>query len=185
MKTQPSSDNDFIQLQQGTTLLTCLVVLVISIILLLFAIPSWHHWQANTRSSTAANRLIALLYTARTAAIEQGKTVSICASADGQQCASDRNWSAGQLVFIDAKQTGKLTDPNQRVRFFEGVMPYATITWRGFPNRSVIQFLPTGFPREQNGTFAYCPNSGDARTARVVILSKSGRARIEADDQCT
>ena len=128
---------------------------------------------------------MALLYTARTAAIEQGKTVSICASVDGQHCLADRNWSAGQLVFTDPKQTGKPTDPNQRVRFFQGVLPYATITWRGFPNRSVIQFLPTGFPREQNGTFAYCPKSGNTHTARVVILSKSGRARIESEDQCT
>ena len=125
--------------QKGTTLLTCLLVLAITVILRLIAIPSWRHWQANTRASTAANRLMALLYTARTAAIEQGKTVSICASVDGQHCLADRNWSAGQLVFTDPKQTGKLTDPNQRVRFFQGGLSVARF------ELSLLPFAPNGF----------------------------------------
>ena len=67
--------------------------------------------------------------------------------------------------------------PIKRLRFFPKLTANAQLTWHGFPQRNVIQFLPTGFPRDQNGTFYYYPANGDSHYARAVILSKTGRVR--------
>ena len=64
----------------GVTLIACLLALLISAMLSLLAIPSWRHLQANSRATVAINQIMSMLYTARTAAVEQGVTVSICAS---------------------------------------------------------------------------------------------------------
>ncbi|MCD6055633.1 MAG: prepilin-type N-terminal cleavage/methylation protein [Gammaproteobacteria bacterium] len=105
--------------------------------------------------------------------------MSLCASADGKTCSNE--WSQGQLLFLDVDHKGTLKSLETRLRVFAPIPGSGRLSWRGFPVRSTIQFLPTGFPRDQNGSFYYCPENNDSDYARAVILSKSGRVRVSTE----
>jgi type IV fimbrial biogenesis protein FimT len=166
---------------RGMTLVECLMILVILIILTCLAIPAFQQWIAASRATTTVNQMVTALYTARTAAIERGSIVSLCASADGKVCSDD--WTQGQLLFLDPDHTGTPKSLEARLRIFAKIPGNGRLSWRGFPARSTIQFLPDGFPRDQNGTFYYCPENNDSNYARAVILSKSGRVRVSTQTE--
>ena len=161
----------------GMTLLEVLMVMTLIAIFATSAIALSQHLFASTKSKHISNQLLTALYFTRMSAIERGETTSLCASEDGSHCSN--NWSTGQLVFLDPKRQGYISSANQILRFFPILDHHVQITWRGFPNRSTIQFLPTGFTREQNGTFYYCPDQPDLTYSKRIILSKTGRVRID------
>lgn len=163
------------------TLTSCLIAIVISLILLTLALPRWQHFRARSQATAAVDRMVSALKTARAVAIEYAQTVSICPSADGQTCGTD--WSSGQLIFRDPNNIGQPDQPEQRIRFFAKLPKDAHWQWRGFPPRQVIQFLSNGLPREQNGTFYYCPKN--QHYTQSIILSKAGRIRVVRHDDYT
>ena len=55
------------------------------------------------------------------------------------------------------------------------------VYWRSFRNRSYLSFTSTGLTAWQNGSFRYCPLSGDPSLIREVILNPAGRLRRATD----
>lgn len=54
------------------------------------------------------------------------------------------------------------------------------MTWRASLARNYITFDASGFTW-QNGSLTYCPDNGDLRFARAVILSQAGRSYLTLD----
>jgi len=85
--------------RRGFTLVEVLVVVAISTILLTIGVPSYLWTTSSFRISTEANALVGDLQYARSEAVKQGITVSICVSTDGATCSTTTtSWAAGHIV---------------------------------------------------------------------------------------
>lgn len=102
------------RLSAGFTLTELLVVIAIVAIVSAFAIPSYKSVTAQDRMASEINDLNGDIELSRSAAIKQGVTVTICASAtagitpptSNPVCAtSAAGWSGGWIVFTDVNGT--------------------------------------------------------------------------------
>jgi len=84
----------------GFTMIELLVVIAIAAILTTLAIPSYTTTTSLYRVSTETNALVGDLQYARSAAIQQGITVTLCASTDFASC-NGTSWSAGHIVITN------------------------------------------------------------------------------------
>jgi len=83
---------------QGFTLIELLVVVAIAAILLTVGVPSYLTTISGYRVANETNALVGDLQYARSEAIKQGVTVSMCISTDGATCsASTNHWEAGHI----------------------------------------------------------------------------------------
>ena len=98
----------------GFTLTELLVVIAIIAVLSVIAIPSYKSITAQDRMASELNDLNGDIELARSAAIKQGVTVTICASATATAnppaviptcSASATGWNAGWIVFTDVNGT--------------------------------------------------------------------------------
>jgi type IV fimbrial biogenesis protein FimT len=91
------------------------------------------------------------------------------------------NWADGVLVFVDEDNDREVDSGKQALRYFDFEAGRGRIYWRSFGNRQYLQMTPLGFTKNQNGTFTYCPESGDLSQSWMLILNRPGRARIAVD----
>jgi len=173
MKTMPKRNNGF-------TLLELMMVLCVAIILSMAMTTVGHDWYGAHRATYEINRLLGAVEFARSSALDLGQVVTLCPSEDGETCSQD--WSRGYLIFVDRERKGKIKDGKDRLQIFEALPKGASLEWRAFPTDRYVQFAPSGFTREQNGTFYYCPDQSDDKFARALIVDKSGRARVATQD---
>jgi len=95
----------------GFTLIEVMVALAIAGILVGMALPSFTDMLQKDKGIAQINQLVGELSWARTEAIVQGKTVSLCASTNQLSCRSSKtNWSDGWIVFIDQDGDGDFND---------------------------------------------------------------------------
>lgn len=100
--------------QQAFTLVELMVTIAILAIITTMAAPNLTQVLRNTKISSSSGDILNFLQQARTEAVRLGKTVTICASADGTSCVSNNksNWSVG----IISKAEGSAT-PIQKLAF--------------------------------------------------------------------
>lgn len=73
---------------RGFTLIELLVTMIVAVVLMLFAIPSFKNIINSYRLDAAANAMIASLNTARMAAIQQNTSAQFCSNAAGTNTTS-------------------------------------------------------------------------------------------------
>lgn len=163
--------------QTGLSLLEAIVTLGIAGTLTLTAMPSLLRLQAEQEVRTAANTLIAALYTARSEAIKRGNHAVLCPSMDGSECAdtdSETAWEAGYLLFADSDGDAQRDSQEPVLRQFD---PLRHVTVRSSRARDHVTYRPNGLASGTNLSFILCPRSRHA-SPRAVIVSNTGRARI-------
>ncbi len=88
----------------GWTLVELMVALVLLVVVAGMAIPSFTELNRSNQMTTAANEVLHALQTARHEAASRGRTVTACASSNGQSC--DGNWGDGWMVFVNTGLQG-------------------------------------------------------------------------------
>ena len=91
------------RVQKGFTLIELMVVVALVAIITTIAIPSWNAMIAKNRVRAAVNDWTQSFYFARSEAVRQNTSVTICASSDGSSCTAS-GYEAGWIV--------KVIDPN-------------------------------------------------------------------------
>jgi len=164
---------------QGLTLMELLVTLSITAVLIGMALPGWSDLVQQKRGDLLIRRLNQAIELARISAVSYGEIVTLCRSRDGQACRGP--WAEGVMVFRDPDADRRLADDQQAIAYLDFGDSHGQLYWRAFGNRQYLQFTALGFTRNQNGSFTYCPDSGDLRQARQLILNRAGRTRRAVD----
>jgi type IV fimbrial biogenesis protein FimT len=163
----------------GMSLIEMLVVMSIIAFLALGAMPDFSGWRQRKEIDGLMRELIGAIDMARAHAVAENVMVTFCRSNDGRNCQG--KWSDGSILFTDFN-ADRVLSGNDRLLFrLEPMKPAGTLEFKSFQNRQFLQMNSRGFTNYQNGNFMFCPASKDARMARQIIISLSGRTRFARD----
>tara|TARA_R110000868_G_scaffold8205_9_gene42834 strand:- start:11293 stop:11811 length:519 start_codon:yes stop_codon:yes gene_type:complete len=151
--------------KKGLTLIEVLVVIALLGIVAAIALPNMKSFMQKQQANSVMHTLNSAIHYARSEAVKTGEIVGLCGSDDGETCSSD--WSKGYIIY--------LVESNELLRSY--LITHGHLQWRAFPTSQYLQFIPSGFSKQQNGTFVYC--SADKSLAQALIVSQTGRVRIE------
>lgn len=172
----------------GFTTIELMVTLTILVVLIGIAVPSFSAMTAQNRLATAANDLNAAFSLARQTAIVRNAPVALCAGDATAGCHAPAawSWSRGWLVFIDRDRDG-IRDAGEPVVQIGSSSPVGLVIQGNAPMRKPVIFSPMGFATQPGGAFSagtvrVCTPTRIEHNARDLILSKSGRVRVEPVD---
>jgi type IV fimbrial biogenesis protein FimT len=140
-----TTDEMVVKRMSGFTLVEMAVVMTIVAILVGIAAPSFRSVTTSNRVSGEINGLLGDMQYARSEALKEGQTVTICSSTDGINCGTAA-WDQGWFVFSDPTdaKTGGATV--QALRVQKGFLGGDTLQ---FDNKtSAITFNREGFAME-------------------------------------
>lgn len=158
------------------SLLELILAMSIGLILLLCAVPSYQHLQAENKTADVVRQITTAVDAARNEAMAREEMVTVCGSGDGMHC--DGQWQAGQIMVLDQNQ--------QLLRVFPGVAAGDQLWWQSSLGRNnALKLAPTGFTDGQRGSFYYCPRYGAAQYSAKIVVSSSARIRVETGGVCT
>jgi type IV fimbrial biogenesis protein FimT len=85
--------------QRGITLFEMLIVMAVAAILMAIAVPSYKYVTTSNRIAAEVNGLLGDLQFARSEAIKEGLTITVCISTDQLTCATGTTaWASGWIV---------------------------------------------------------------------------------------
>lgn len=160
-------------------------MIVVSIITILatVAVPSFRNFILNSQRADAVNDLMASFQLARSEAGKLGKSVVVCPSnTAGTDCAGSTTWSNGWLVYISTDNNTSV-NANINPRLDERILQVTKANPSGPVVRSSLtafSFRPFG-GSNSNGNVRFCDSRG-AESAKTIIVSQSGRARLSDVD---
>ncbi|MGV6826830.1 MAG: GspH/FimT family pseudopilin [bacterium] len=166
------------QNQNGASLIEVLMVLAVAAILVGVGVSNMEYLVNSQRANGAAERLYSALQVARSESVKRSEVVTICGSEDGQAC--DANWAGGWLLYVDDNRDGQ-RDAGEISLQHGQVDQRFRLEFSAFGSTRYLRFSPIGITYEQNGTFTLCPDDGDERYARALIVSKLARVRFGPD----
>lgn len=130
--------------QNGFTMIEMIVVVSIVAILMAIGAPSYRYVTTSNRIAGEINSLVGDLQYARSEAIKEGQTVTVCASTDQATCVGGgATWTTGWIVFMDGANVGTV-DPNESILRTRTALTSGD-TLAGDSNVSAITFNREGF----------------------------------------
>lgn len=165
---------------KGITLIELIVVLAITGIIAVSAIPSFYSLIEKSRGESAINKVSNAVTLTRITAIKSSSIATLCPSNDNYTC--NKDWSSGMIVFVDHNGDRKINAKDELIRVFSHFPEGSSIIWKAFQNKPYLQYSSTGFTKNQNGTFTYCPKSKELTQAKMLIINRAGRQRIAKDN---
>ena len=163
----------------GYSLLEALIVLAIVAIFARFAVFETSEWLARHRAAAAMDSIRTAINFARQTAAGLNVRVIVCpAAAEG--CGGRDAWHDGVMIFADENRNARRDDDERVLARLPGFR-HGRVRWRSFRNRSYLVFTPRGITDWQNGHFRYCPDSGDVRRSRQLVLNAAGRVYPSRD----
>ena len=168
---------------RGFTLLEIQITLLISVVLLVFVIPLWTNILLTNRLATEANTFLSAMHLARSEAVKRNVRTVLCVSASGLSCSNTGDWHQGWIMFTDANNN-TLVDANETLLRRGQTLPNNFLLTGNTPVSRYISYSPSGATRLvsgafQAGTLKLCQRSMSSSAARLLIISSSGRPRIE------
>ena len=161
----------------GLSLPELLVSMAVLTLLFSFTIPSMKSMVSDRRVSATTSELYRSLVLARSESIKRRSVVSVCSTVDGERCdEANSGWQAGWFVFSDLNGDGVRNNSEDLIWVSPSQSSEMTIQWnRGYS----ISFNSRG-QTTTAGSFVLC----DAAAIRAVVVSLTGRPRVEERSSC-
>jgi type IV fimbrial biogenesis protein FimT len=163
----------------GITLLEVLTVITIACILMALGVPSYQYVTTANRISGEVNDLLSDMQYARSEAIKEGQTVSVCASANptsaAPTCSGAVTWHNGWIVFSDVNGNGSYTAGDTLLRA-KSAFPVGD-TFDANNGMSTVIFNREGFALGLNNTVtvalhAAVPNTSTTRCLQITLIGQ-------------
>lgn len=174
----------------GFTLFELMITIAVISLVFSVGVPMMKTFVVSNRLVTQANELIGAMAYARSEAVKRNKTVTICRrKIDSKECGGTtaEGWKGGWLIFENkgSNMPIALTDADI-LRIYKPLSGNNYLNGgTKFPN--YISYLPNG-RSNTNGTFTLCAydaGSDNQQNIRKLIVSNTGRARVERDKCAT
>lgn len=171
----------------GVTLVELLVGLILVGVLFVLAMPTWSSTLERMRLSKATNDLLSHITLARTESIRTGQRVVICKGDEALGCRTDAtDWGSGWIVFVDSDRNGLWDSTVPQERLISSSLGARSLRIFGNAHvRDYVAYSPQGYSRThtgalQIGTMTLCLNGKSRSSANRIVISRSGRARVES-----
>lgn len=161
---------------QGFTLIELLISVSIVGVLLMVALPNLSSYLVKSRVDNEISELHRLILTARNAAINSGKNVTLCPLSSSNVCGT--NWQNELSVFNNTADNTKFDSATEQIIKIRAKI--ATGDTLKLSQTSLV-YSPTGrLISGSNSVFTYCPKDY-ADLARGIDISLSGRVYASQD----
>jgi type IV fimbrial biogenesis protein FimT len=160
----------------GFTLIEMLMTMAIAAILLTIGIPSFRYVTNSNRVAGELNGLLGDLQFARAEAIKEGRTVTVCVSSDGANCANLTTWQSGWIVFSDPANLGGAGAGGETILRVQA--PFSSSdTFNASNDVSVVTFNREGYAIGMaNGTLIELHDSTNTSAwTRCLLINLSGQ----------
>jgi type IV fimbrial biogenesis protein FimT len=169
--------------RKGISLLELLIGVAVVAILMRMASPAMSSVMDSVKLTSMSNTFLSALYLARSEAIKRNGRVVLCKSVSGVSCNPDGGWEQGWIVFRDANNNAILDSEEEVIRRESGWATDVSLIGNS-PVAKYISYTPVGTTKLssgafQAGTITVCRKSSPSVEARQIIVSSTGRARIE------
>lgn len=162
---------------RGFTLVELLIAITILVIVSGITFPSMGNLIDDAHKRSATNDLIGAINLARSVAVTESVTVTLCPIDTASKCTKD--WTNPVTVFRDPLKARKIADKASVIRQLK---PLSGGTWHGkTANRRYFSFNAIGFAKHAIGSVLWCPNDKDTTKATQIIINMGGRARLARD----
>ena len=166
-------------LQRGVTMAELVIVMMIVAIITAIGVPLYRHVTTDNRMSTEVNALLGDLEYARSEAVREGRTVTVCVAGSvtsPYSCAPSgvNTWQDGWIVFVDVNDNQTIASDQDVLRVHE---PFTSgDTFDANYGVGSVSFNRDGFAYtgEANVTITLTNSSNDAVFTRCLLLSQSG-----------
>lgn len=165
---------------RGYTLIELLTAVSVMAVLASVAIPGMQNIVLDNRRVAATNDFVYTMQLARSEAISRNQRVAVCASINGQACASQADWSAGWIMFNDINLDGSPSGGVETIlRYIElnGDFDITPVTFDASYTYRPSGRIMGSTTAKNNGEFVFCDQRG-ADKARVIVVANSGRPRL-------
>ena len=163
----------------GFTLIELMISLAIVAILLAAAVPAMLDFLERNQSRAIISEVRNLVALARENAVHHGCHTIMCPSENQTQCS--RNMDAPVIVFSDCNRNREIDGDDELYRVMQSLPGNSQLQWSFSAGRRYVQMTPQGYTNSTFGSLIYCPASGEEKHARLLIISRSGRARYGRD----
>ncbi len=171
-------DRPLLQRQRAFTLIELMISILVLLVLVAVAVPSFTDLLARNRLSGQANELLTVIQLARSEAIKQNQTIRLCkANADLDDCsAASGAWNG--WVLIDTASPATVI----RAGRFDGrLVISATFTELRFSGQGLIRSQNN---QPLNSAFVLCADGAEfADNGRTLTFLSGGRSSIQLS-QC-
>jgi type IV fimbrial biogenesis protein FimT len=178
----------------GFTLLEVLTVITIVAILMALGVPSYQYVTNANRISGEVNALLGDMQYARSEAIKEGQTVSVCSSANptaaAPTCAGGTTgWQSGWIVFADVNGTGAVDSPSDTILRVQRPFPLGD-TFNASGGNTFVIFNREGFavnlktPPVTVTLHAAVPVSASTRCLQITIVGQV-KSEIAGQGACS
>jgi type IV fimbrial biogenesis protein FimT len=152
----------------GFTLFELMLTIAVAGILAAIAVPALRTFLQSDRLLTEQTQLVMSLDYARSEAIKEDSSVSVCASSNGTTCSGVANWSAGWLVVSSA-------NPGQPLQVAPALAANNTLTEAN--GQAQVTFDATGLASTLvvPAQFKLCDVRGAAYARYSEVAAFSGR----------
>lgn len=185
--------------QSGLSLLEVVIAVAVAGLLLSLAVPSFQAMQARRAVAAAIATIESDFALARSEAIRQGHSVTICSSSTAGQCLADAasgddDWTTGWIIYTEL--TNSSSSPSSSPSSSSGTpAPPASKPASNASSPSLRQqgrlagiksitasdnsftFRPTGLGKSTSERIVITPQA-DASLARWLCMSTAGRLRV-------
>jgi type IV fimbrial biogenesis protein FimT len=178
LKPRPAKASD-LKASAGFTLIELLTVMTIVAILLALGVPSFQYVTNSNRISGEVNGLLGDLQYARSEAIKEGETVTVCTSANSTSaaptCSGSASWQNGWIVFSDSNGNATVDAGESILRVGR---PFSLgDTFTASPGTGAVTFNREGFALGLAATVtvtlhAVVPNPASTRCLAITIVGQ-------------
>ncbi len=156
----------------------CIYLAIISIVTSL-VVPPFERLLQRSKATSSINWILGAVNLTRLSAMHHHAYVTLCPTRDQERCGGD--WNSQLIVFVDSNRNRVIDGKDFIVSKLSFPQQAASLKWRSFRNRQYLQMTPEGYTNYQNGNFTYCPEDGDKRYARQLVINMQGRVRMARD----